>query len=982
MKRYLLTFILLISCIFAFTNISNAALTTNFNKDTGSYLLTRDLGKNEKFQTGKYATLSFDKVTAYCVDPGSKPVTKVGMECPATVISDNDFATAAKYILSAKSGEPGDKEVVALRLVAIATGYGKLSGISANDEHHRVNVKCGYINAAFQAAEKAGYPTNKMDGLKSFKSASNTGKLSCYNDFKVDGSAVIDLAAEALKATKNPTNNAASVKPTAKVTTKNGKATLVVDNKNGTKDVEVNISCDANTTGGCGQQTVFAGTVGTYVLTSKTNDSTQCGTFKATMTYESANATGCLEVTKYNCDKNGSDLQDYVGCSKKGDSTNPGDGNNPGDGKNGKVTETIKDPNGGGDTIHIKCDDKKKECPYNDSQVEAIGNGDGLCDANGKEVIKIGEAALYTQDVEDCIIGNDKFLVASSANNVCKTYCVEDYSFESDGLLLSSQDKQGDTFTITAGSYFKFENPNPKATEKGVVKCYTKLDLQSFAANVETTAQKSYADYMTTEKHSCSCKTDENNITTCTDVVTRTEYKAQYSNNKVTFVPYQTGTTNYPSSCSGISDIESTADSYKETYKGQIDALIKELDNCVKTASAGNYFDQECNSKVEFDYGFNMDPIVLTAENKQANSEINYKSNCNGDYSKCSSTQKDNIPEANLDLGIGTSLKYPALEYIEKIATITAEYHLKGVGICNNYNEGTSSYLGDGKTTKNIEEAECLADKGATWDEGWPIKYDTPQGNYSYQITVSNFGHIKQSDKCKTLDHYLDGKSVSFACPYKVNGCEECTWSCNPNNNCDYQDCDQECIYKCAGVGCIYDSGNGLALNYQPISMINVDSSFAYLGDRYSSVATLSSARNTAPKATKLAATATHRSIDSINWGTEKGQATLDVIEDKGETIYSGTPEYKVTLTPTTINNIKKQNSEISDGFLNKSLECEVVDSSKEYVTCTSKFLDDLRTKGILEGEAKFESVDEINNYITGYNVVSARKSGTGPAWK
>ena len=53
-----------------------------------------------------------------------------------------------------------------------------------------------------------------------------------------------------------------------------------------------------------------------------------------------------------------------------------------------------------------------------------------------------------------------------------------------------------------------------------------------------------------------------------------------------------------------------------------------------------------------------------------------------------------------------------------------------------------------------------------------------------------------------------------------------------------------------------------------------------------------------------------------------------------------------------------------------------------EFVTCESTFLNKLRKEGILEGKAEFKSVNEISNYVSGYNVVSARKSGTGPAWK
>lgn len=959
MKKKILALLLTISCLFAFSGVVNAVIATNASDGLGSYTLTGPYD----FHSGLYASATFNGVKAYCMDPG-KVAVKNGTDCSASVYSaDNDFAKAAMYIFS--SDKSDDLKGTAIRLVAIATGAGAIKYDSSTDDS--INARCGYISAAYQAATKSGYGTTKMSGLSGYTSSGGTKCTS----WEVNGS-VISFAADALKEAKKASTVTAGEKPTATVTTSGGKATIKVDNSKGTKAVTVNISCDANTTGDCGEKTVAAKSVGTFVVKSKVNDSKQCGTFTATMTYEgdSGSGKGCTEITKYSCGAK----QDYAGCSKTSSTTNPGGSES----KSGKVTEPIKDPSTGTTTIHIKCDEKKKECPYNDDQVNVVADGEGLCDAAGKEVIKVGEAALYTQDVEDCIIDNVKFLVGSSDTGVCKTYCVEDYSFESDGLMLSAQDKDPDTglITITAGSYFNFANPDAKAFEKGVVKCYTKIDLNTFKSNVEKVAQDTYANNLTSEKHSCSCTTTDG-VKSCTDNIVKTTYTAHYTNNKVEFIPNSVTTVQYPSTCDGIKDIVPNADSYKATYEGQVNTLINELKACANDSATRVSYSEECNSKVVFDYGFNVDPIEIKAENQKANDVVTYKAKCNGDYAKCSESRTDAVPVANLDLGTGKAITYPTIEYIEKVSTITADYSLKGVGICNNYNEGTSN--------SPVSEEACLAQKGTTWVQGWPVSYDTPQNGYKYEITVSDFGHIKAADKCKTLDHYLKGEKVVIGCKYRVNGCEECEWICDPDDpNCEYQECDQDCIWECADVGCIYDSGNGLALNYQPISMINVDSSFAYLSDKYEGVTAVSAGRSAAPKASKLAATATHRSINSVNWGTDKGQATLDVIEDQGETVYEKTPEYKVTLTPKTLRTIKKYNDEQTDGFLNKSLECEIKPENKdmEYVTCTSKFLDDLRNKGILEGTPNFESYKEISNYVVGYDVVSARKSGQGPAWK
>ena len=712
MKKKLLSLFLAISCLFALNIQTNATVASNSKDEQGTFTL---FGPGD-FKSGLYASADFGSVKAYCIDPGKNPV-KDGTDCPATVLgNDEDFTKAAKYIFSSKAD--ANVKGTAIRVVAVATGAGSLEGYTGKTSDSQ-NARCGYIAAAYKAASKAKY-TVKSSGLSGYTSSGGT---KC-TEWGVTGDSVINLAAEALSATKKAAAGGSAV-PTATVTTSGGTAKVTVNNSKGTKPVTVNIVCDSNTTGDCvSNDSVKEGTTKTYTLKSKVNDSKQCGTFTATMTYDGGSETGCTEVTKYNCGA----LQDYAGCSKEG-------GSGSADGS-GKVTETIKDPKTGSTTINIKCDEKKKECPYTEDQVNVVADGEGLCDSTGKEVIKVGEAALFTQDVEDCIIDNEKFLVASSNNGVCRTYCVEDYSFESDSLMLSGKDKDPETgrIIITAGSYFNFANENPKATEKGIVKCYTKLDLNTFKAKVEETAQKSYADHLKDEKHSCSCVDNGDGTKTCTDLVTITTYTAHYTGNKIEFKPTVTGpTSTIVSSCDGIKDIPANADSYKATYEGQVNALISELEQCAKTAADGKYYDAECNSKVVFDYGYNMDPINLEPQNKQATDEVIYRSNCNGDYSKCTGVNKT-VPTANLDLGTGKSVTYPTLEYVEKITNISAEYILKGVGICNNYTNGTSSYLGDGKTTKDITEEECLKTEGSTWVQGWPIKYDTPQGQYSYEI--------------------------------------------------------------------------------------------------------------------------------------------------------------------------------------------------------------------------------------------------------
>ena len=198
----------------------------------------------------------------------------------------------------------------------------------------------------------------------------------------------------------------------------------------------------------------------TFTVNSKVNDAKQCGTFTATLSYKSSGSSDdgkkCAEVTRYYCSTKGKTkddkpLQDFVGCTAGLGTSTPGSGTStPGSGSTNQ-TINLTDPNGGGNTIHLKCD--KKQCPYTDDQIKIIADGAGLCDKDGNTLVSVEQAALYTQDVEDCIIDNNKFLVKSSDSEVCKTYCVEDYSFKSDGLMLSAQDKdENGRVIITAGS--------------------------------------------------------------------------------------------------------------------------------------------------------------------------------------------------------------------------------------------------------------------------------------------------------------------------------------------------------------------------------------------------------------------------------------------------------------------------------------------------------------------------------------------------
>jgi hypothetical protein len=207
-------------------------------------------------------------------------------------------------------------------------------------------------------------------------------------------------------------------------------------------------------------------------------------------------------------------------------------------------------------------------------------------------------------------------------------------------------------------------------------------------------------------------------------------------------------------------------------------------------------------------------------------------------------------------------------------------------------------------------------------------------------------------------------------------------------------------MWKCLGAGCIYDSVGGLALNYQPISLINIDAAFAFLEDKYDGVTAIAKPRealnerinNLKSNQVGLFSTDT---VDSQNWNTPKGKKTIKHIQDTQEEIYDETSskyglEARIVLTPSNISAIQKYNSDhpLQDIKLNcsavdvtKTTDAKVKGDKKRLVNCQSTFLRSVLTKSEYSKEHYYNFIHETADSVSGISSYG-KKTKTGPAYR
>ena len=959
MKKRLIVLLTILLSAFIFTNESLAkTVSVVFEPKNANHALNADYGHWNVAHT--YLTFT-DSSKAYCVNPGYT-TPKKGDTCNPTP-TDEKLKNAVRTIINEKKDDATTS--LAIKIVSIAING---DGEASTDN----GTRCAYVAAAASAAKKAGY-TAKASNEKV------AGTKKKCSDINITG-AEIDLAAKGLKGANTAANNNNGSTGTVTATVNNtqvGKATVIV--KNTTKsDATLKLNCDANAkSAACNTTTTIpAGQTKTIVVEGTAvngGGAGQCGSFSGEITYKT-DSTGkageCTEVTKYSCGNNSH--QSFMGCSAYAD----GNGNGNGQGNaNGTVTTPISQD--GKTTINIKCPEKTKNCttPEPTPIIKTKGDGDGvaMCDSEGDTIISIKEASQYASNdsVENCVLGNKDFEV-KAINNYCATYCVEDYEFYAPGMDFSD----GATFKdgkwlLTSGSYFKLKDDGK---DTGNIVCYTEIDMNSFEDSV-LLAANGYATKLSTREVTCDSKTDDNGVTTYYEHIKETKYTAAYTgadHKTIAITGTPTETTNVLATNTCQAGITQVSDAERATaladYKTTVNNAVKQLKECYSASS--EYADYICEEPrlVEFKYGFNESKYTIegTTTKTKDTTEL-FK--CTNGYCENKASEADTSITLNGIGGSVTSDTFKDVSHVKKNVSLETKYDFSGIGICNNYNTGESQV--------GVTEEECKAKEGTTYIKGWPISYETPQGNYEYEINVSNYGYVSKAGSCggRLEEKYAKNKKASFGCRYQVNGCGNCKFYCDPDDNCEIPDCDQNCIFNCQGVGCIYNNGKGLAINYQPISTINTDSWFAYMAGKYDG-ATMVAANMPKPEnatAKPVAETET-KSVGSINWTTPKGIMTKDAIADKGESIYDEDAEYVVVLTPEAIRDIKNDNQEkLSDGgYVNKSLKCKNQENA-DYIVCKSEYLDVLVERGV---------VISRNETFEGYNGDYARKSGTGPAWK
>ena len=954
------------------------------NPDLGGKKNNNMLGGAYDYQGGGSASITVDGKQAYCTDPGKKPV-NTGATCTKETIT-GEQAAAYAYVFS-NSNDP-DVIGLSVRLLSTANGTATFGNTETEDG---VNNRCAYVNAAAQVIKGSGGEVS--DSLKN--KTSSSGKVNCVDGYNVSGTkdsegnskgqTAINLATEAMKASSGTTISSGKI---GKVTNKNGQVTIPYsDMPEGSK---INITCTGGTcTGNIGENDVE----GSGSLTISI-DKTQCGNVKysASVTMP-GNANSCSKIVKYNCSaKAGSQAQTYIGC----DETSDGDGN---------TTQKIAD------NELIKCN-ANDECNANPeaSGPEDLGGADGLCNKYGETFIQVYEEKNYTVSdtyIDQCVIDendiNGKSLEATSeimngSNDYCKIYCTENYEFLSPGGL-SSDDYNGD-WLITSGSYFNFANK--EATDKTEISCYGENHLDKLMMNIENLANN-YANSIAESETKCEERSEtdsdgntvvkhyQKNISTTYDVTN------EYASSRKLSIKIEKNVSDSGwlevDSCTPSSNKKS--DSEKQAlandYKSKSDTEIKKFEECnswnfdkLKTQFA----DDNCNAKVEFNYtdGMWLDvtPVKLT-RTQISSSETGlkkYKSSTDGKFE--STSAGGSTVSVNLGNGVGMSNnQLTNATHTSNSITIVNEFTLDSVGICNNYNTGNSTIVPD--------KSACTGD-GTTYVEGWPVSYETTQGEYHYEFIVSNYGHDFSGTTCsggrlESVAGSLGMTESELVCPYHVNGCDDCDWGCDPNGICEGDDdCDEDCIWECKEVGCLFDISSGLAINYTPISLINLfnEESISYLNDQHKNAIAIATNKDKNNDSTVAVASGTKEGIAN-NWNNSKGDFTKTRISNLGETIYKENLEYKIVLTPDLIKNIKDYNSsEISNGgylntkYLNtndSALKCKnykknnIID--KDYVVCTSRYLDTLPIERLNGDFIKYEKESEIK-----------RKSGIGPAWK
>ena len=196
-----------------------------------------------------------------------------------------------------------------------------------------------------------------------------------------------------------------------------------------------------------------------------------------------------------------------------------------------------------------------------------------------------------------------------------------------------------------------------------------------------------------------------------------------------------------------------------------------------------------------------------------------------------------------------------------------------------------------------------------------------------------------------------------YVCHY-LNNCPNCSFSCDDDNNCEFDDCGDECTLECPN--CIFD-GDSTNFAFRSVSINNMFPNTRSRG---------------------------------ANWDAErsaKAEETLKEIEKSTEEIYA-TPEYSYVLTPLNMKKIREYNdaagsytnsvTPINTANGDDALHCETISfNGRAYnVKCKSSFLDIIENDRFRNQYVQYDSIVRNDEWTLWEE--NECGENCGPSWK
>lgn len=282
------------------------------------------------------------------------------------------------------------------------------------------------------------------------------------------------------------------------------------------------------------------------------------------------------------------------------------------------------------------------------------------------------------------------------------------------------------------------------------------------------------------------------------------------------------------------------------------------------------------------------------------------------------------------------------------------------------------------------------AEDNVPLENSLPVSLSTPRGIYIYTLNFTSLGEYYEPERngdpgrlvgngnssvinTGNSSYVSDDNTYQYMCNYLVNmgkvttgdvvcdwdGCEDgdCTSNC-VGPGCDDPCEGDDCVMDCIGAGCSYDVNGGQQFNERVVSLSNLF-----------------------PNGT-----------DAYNWTNEKGQATVEAIQDAGNSIYDEEPILSVTISPSTARQIETYNesAESVGGYSNATLSCYKIDNSQGLIACYSSFITDLMQNQYGDNVVNDRSLiwdvrtegENDYDYFTLWTGTISENQMLGPSWK